>query len=111
MGPDQLPRPVACYFSFAGRPQCARLKHCAKTCCRRGQMRRREFIRLIGGAAASPLAARAQQPAKMKRIAMVSPSERVADMVPNFHRFYRAFFDELSRLGYPEGKSLVVERY
>jgi len=75
-------------------------------------MKRREFITLIGGAAAAwPLAARAQQPPKMKRIAMVSPSERVANMVASYHRFYRAFFDELSRLGYVEGKTLVVERY
>jgi putative ABC transport system substrate-binding protein len=74
-------------------------------------MKRREFITLIGGAAASPLAARAQQPAKMKRIAMVSPSEPVANLVASYHRFYRAFFDELSRLGFVEGKTLIVERY
>jgi putative tryptophan/tyrosine transport system substrate-binding protein len=74
-------------------------------------MKRREFITLIGSAAASPLMARAQQPAKMKRIAMVSPSEPVANMVASYHRFYRAFFDEVSRLGYVEGKNLVVERY
>jgi putative tryptophan/tyrosine transport system substrate-binding protein len=74
-------------------------------------MQRREFITLIGGAAASPLAARAQQPAKMKRIAMVHPSEPVANLVASYHRFYRAFFDEVSRLGFAEGKNLVVERY
>src|SRR5579863_2450244 len=74
-------------------------------------MKRREFITFIGGAAASPLAARAQQPAKMKRIAIVHPSESVANLVASYHRFYRAFFDELSRLGFVEGKNLVVERY
>jgi putative ABC transport system substrate-binding protein len=74
-------------------------------------MKRRKFIILIGSAAASPLVARAQQPAKMKRIAMVSSSLRVVDLVASYHPFYRAFFDELSRLGFVEGRSLVVERY
>src|ERR1700680_3329893 len=77
----------------------------------RGHMQRREFITLIGGAAASPLVVRAQQAAKMKRIAMVAPAERVADVVASYHRFYRAFLDEVSRLGFVEGKNLVVERY
>ena len=75
-------------------------------------MKRREFITLLGGAVAVwPLAARAQQPTKMKRIAMVSPSEPVANLVASYHRFYRAVFDELSRLGFVEGKTLIVERY
>jgi putative ABC transport system substrate-binding protein len=74
-------------------------------------MKRRSFITLLGGVAASPLVARAQQPAKMKRIAMVAPSEPVANMIASAGRFYRAFFDELSRLGFAEGKNLVVERY
>jgi len=74
-------------------------------------MRRREFITLIGGAAASPLAARAQQPAKMKRIAMVASSLRAVDLVASYHPFLREFFEELSRAGFVEGRSLVVERY
>jgi putative ABC transport system substrate-binding protein len=75
-------------------------------------MRRREFITLFGGTAATwPLAARAQQPAKMKRIAIVSPATKIGDMGVNGHRIYRMFFEELSRLGYDEGRNLVVERY
>jgi putative ABC transport system substrate-binding protein len=74
-------------------------------------MKRREFITLISAAVASPFGARAQQSAKMKRIAMVHPSEPAASMVASYHRTYRAFFDELSRVGFVEGKNLVVERY
>jgi putative tryptophan/tyrosine transport system substrate-binding protein len=75
-------------------------------------MKRREFITLLGGAVALPVAAQAQQPAKMKRIAMVSTSDPVANMVANNNnRLYGAFFDEVSRLGFTEGKNLIVERY
>jgi putative ABC transport system substrate-binding protein len=75
-------------------------------------MQRREFITLFGGTAAMwPLAARAQQPVKMKRIAIVSPATKIGDMSVNGNRFYRMFFEELSRLGYDEGRNLAVERY
>ena len=74
-------------------------------------MRRREFVAGLGTAAIWPLAARAQQPAKMKRIAIVSPATKIGDMGVNGYRIYRMFFEELSRLGYDEGRNLVVERY
>ena len=74
-------------------------------------MRRRDFITILGGAAAWPLAVRAQQSSKMKRIAMVSPATKISDMSVSGYRIYGVFFEELSRLGYVEGQNLVVERY
>ena len=74
-------------------------------------MRRRDFITALGVAATWPLAARAQQSSRMKRIAIVSPATKIGDMSVNGSRFYRMFFEELSRLGYVEGQNLVVERY
>jgi putative ABC transport system substrate-binding protein len=75
-------------------------------------MRRRDFIGLIGGAVALPLAARAQKQAASKRLAICSPSEPTALMYEHSdNRYYRALFAELRRLGHVEGQNLVVERY
>jgi putative tryptophan/tyrosine transport system substrate-binding protein len=74
-------------------------------------MRRREFVTGLGGAVAWPLAARAQQSPRMKRIAVVSPADKIGDMGVNGTPFYRMVFEELSRLGYVEGQNLAVERY
>jgi putative ABC transport system substrate-binding protein len=72
---------------------------------------RREFITLLGGAATWPLAARAQQPAKTHRIAIVHPSVSISEMnETGDHPYYPALFKELRRLGYVEGKNLVVAR-
>lgn len=74
-------------------------------------MRRRGFIKLlVGGAVSWPIVARSQPPAKMKRIAFVSPGTKTIDM-NNGNRYFRAFFEELGRLGYVEGQNLSVERY
>ena len=61
-------------------------------------MNRREFITLIGGAAAWPLAARAQQPARVPRIGIV-------DDAPMWHSFRQA----LREFGYVEGQSINYE--
>ena len=76
----------------------------------RGRLtRRRDFITRLGGA--WPLAARAQQLAKMKRIAIVHLAEKVGNMTINGRRTFRALFEALGALGYVEGRNLLVERY
>jgi putative tryptophan/tyrosine transport system substrate-binding protein len=70
-------------------------------------MRRRDFISALGTAATWPLAALAQQPSKMKRIALVSSAGNVSGDSLR----YRAFFEELSRLGYVVGQNFRVEGY
>jgi putative ABC transport system substrate-binding protein len=47
----------------------------------------------------------------MKRIAYVHSAGNVSRISGSGEPFYRAFFEELSRLGYVEGQNLGVERY
>ena len=69
-------------------------------------MRRREFITLLGGAAAAwPLAARAQQAGKIARIGFLGPSR---DSPPPI-AYYQAFLARLRALGFSEGENLRVE--
>jgi putative tryptophan/tyrosine transport system substrate-binding protein len=72
-------------------------------------VRRREFITLLGGTAAAwPLTALG----KVARIAIVHPSHPVALLTGESPSpGIRALFTELHRLGYIEGKNLLIERY
>jgi putative ABC transport system substrate-binding protein len=74
---------------------------------------RREFITLLGGAAAGwPMASKAQQPENVYRIAIVRPSGSAEDMADAIENpSYFALFKELRRLGYVERQNLIVERY
>ena len=69
-------------------------------------MKRRAFIALIGGAAAMPFAARAQQNDRVRRIGVLMPfakdgSEGQARVA--------AFLQEMQRLGWTEGRNLQIE--
>jgi putative ABC transport system substrate-binding protein len=67
-------------------------------------MKRREFVAALGGAAAWPLVARAQQASKIYRIGIVS-----AGPVPP-SKIQSAFFDGLRDLGWIEGKNIAFEQ-
>ena len=69
-------------------------------------MRRRQFITLLGGAATWPLAARAQQPERMRRIGVLMAfDERDARAKGWLSRFTQG----LSELGWTEGSNLQME--
>jgi putative ABC transport system substrate-binding protein len=70
----------------------------------RFNLRRREFITLLGGAAAWPIAARAQQLAKVPRIGFL----RFGPASANDGRV-EALRGGLHQLGYVEGKNVVIE--
>jgi putative ABC transport system substrate-binding protein len=67
-------------------------------------MKRRQFITLLGGAAAWPLAARAQQPAKLPTIGFLgaaTPSATGPWTAP--------FLQRLRELGWIEGRNIAIE--
>jgi putative ABC transport system substrate-binding protein len=74
-------------------------------------MRRRDFIATVGVAGLWSFAARAQQPSKMKRVAMVHPATKPDDLRLGRDPNFSIIFEEMKRLGYVEGVNLVVDRY
>ena len=67
-------------------------------------MKRREFITLVGGAVAWPLAAHAQQPTKSYRIGMLETISAALN-APHLDAFRKG----LRELGYVEGKNYTIE--
>ena len=77
-------------------------------------MRRRDFIMGIAGSAAAwPLAARAQQPAKVTyRVALILTTSPISEMAGSepIHPPTKAFLHGLRAAGYVEGQNLSFER-
>ena len=68
-------------------------------------MKRRNFITLLGGAAAWPLAARVQQPERLRQIAVLMGS---ADDTEGL-RHLTAFREELQKLGWTDGRNIQTD--
>src|SRR5262245_11771524 len=67
-------------------------------------VKRREFITLLGGAAAWPLAARAQQREKMRRIGVLT-----GGFGPDSQARLEAFLKALVHLGWRDGENVRLE--
>src|SRR5580765_3731183 len=69
-------------------------------------MRRRKFITLLGGAAAWPLAARAQQSERMRRIGVLTS---LASDDPESMARIAAFLQGLQELGWSVGRNVRID--
>lgn len=70
-------------------------------------MKRRQFITLLGGAAAWPVAARAQQPDRMRRIGVLVGGLAADD--PEWHSRGTAFVQQLAQLGWTVGRDVRID--
>ena len=69
-------------------------------------LRRREFIAGLGGAAAWPLAARAQQAVRVRRIGVLVPGDEYDHVRKTY---VSAFIQELSGLGWTDGRNMRID--
>jgi putative ABC transport system substrate-binding protein len=69
-------------------------------------LRRRQFLTLLGGAAAWPVPARGQQPRQVRRIGILMPNPK-SDA--ESQSYVRAFRQELERLGWSEGGNVQFD--
>jgi len=68
-------------------------------------MRRREFITLVGGASAWPLAARAQQRERMRRVGVLMGW---SESDPQFRSWIDTFVEGLAQLGWADGRNVQI---
>jgi ABC-type uncharacterized transport system substrate-binding protein len=71
-----------------------------------GQLKRREFIAVVGGAAAWPLTARAQQAGGMRRIGVLMA---YPESDPEGHALVAAFRAGLRKLGWADGHNIRID--
>ena len=69
-------------------------------------MQRREFITLLGGAAAWPLAARAQQNDRVRRVGVLMAH---TESDPEFQNYLNAFREGLQKRGWIEGRNIRID--
>jgi putative tryptophan/tyrosine transport system substrate-binding protein len=69
-------------------------------------MGRREFITLVGGVAAWPFAARAQQPDRLRRIGVLQDT---AEDDPQRKKQFARFLDGLASFGWLEGRTVRID--
>src|SRR5262245_42754745 len=69
-------------------------------------MKRREFITLLGGAAAWPLVAKAQQLERMSRVGVLV---NLSENDPDGQDVVAAFVQELQRLGWSGGRNVRID--
>jgi hypothetical protein len=69
-------------------------------------VKRREFITVLGGAAAWPVAARAQQADRMRRIGVLM-AHPAGDL--EFQAYLAAFQEGLQKLGWTEGRNIRID--
>jgi putative tryptophan/tyrosine transport system substrate-binding protein len=69
-------------------------------------VRRREFIAGLAGAAAWPVAARAQQPERVRRIGVLQPG---SESDPESQHRKAAFVDGLKKFGWTEGTNVLIQ--
>src|SRR5215468_2385513 len=69
-------------------------------------IQRREFFATLGGAAAWPLAARAQQPQRMRRLGVLLARD---ENDPAAKREFSAFTQALADLGWTDGRNVRMD--
>jgi putative tryptophan/tyrosine transport system substrate-binding protein len=69
-------------------------------------MKRREFVAALGGAAAWPVAARAQQTERVRRLAVLMST---AEGDPESQYYIKSFLQKLQELGWVQGRNVQIE--